>query len=98
MSEPAAPKRVRPTKPMIHTQRLLRPRHAADKLGTSVGSIWRFVRDNPEFPRPVKLSDRITVFNEAELDAFIAARKAAATEAPQVGRYAKAVAAEPAKA
>lgn len=60
------------------TKRALRPAQVASKLGISVASVWRFARTNPTFPRPRKLSERVTVFDEAELDAFVESRKVAA--------------------
>jgi predicted DNA-binding transcriptional regulator AlpA len=60
-------------------KRALRPAQVAEKLGVSVPTIWRYCRNNPKFPRPSKLSERVTVFDEAELDAYLnAAQKAAA--------------------
>jgi prophage regulatory protein len=55
--------------------RALRPAQAAERLGISLPTLWRYIRNNPSFPRPSKLSDRVTVFDAAELDAFIASRK-----------------------
>jgi prophage regulatory protein len=53
-------------------KRGLRPSQAARKFGVSVPTIWRYHRDNPSFPRAKKLSERVTVFDEDELDAFLA--------------------------
>lgn len=50
----------------------LRPGAAAAKLGVSVPTLWRYCRVNPAFPRPRKLSARVTVFDAAELDDFAA--------------------------
>jgi predicted DNA-binding transcriptional regulator AlpA len=51
----------------------LRPSAVAKKLGVSVPTIWRWARLNPEFPRAYKLSPRVTLWDEGELDAFVAA-------------------------
>lgn len=57
----------------------IRPAGAALKLGVSVPTIWRWARLNPDFPRPFKLGSRVTLFDESELDAFLAeARRVAA--------------------
>ena len=56
----------------------LRPAHVAAKCGVSVPTIWRYVRENPKFPRPSKLSSRVTVFDEHEVDAFLDSRRGAA--------------------
>lgn len=49
----------------------LRPAQAARKLGVSLPTLWRYCRTNPAMPKPRKLSMRVTVFVEQELDAFI---------------------------
>lgn len=59
-------------------KRALRPAQVADKLGISVPTVWRYCRNNPSFPKPRKLSERVTVFDEGELDAFLEGKKAAA--------------------
>lgn len=61
-----------------HINRALRPAQAAERLGISLPTLWRYIRNNPNFPRPSKLSDRVTVLDAGELDAFIASRKVAA--------------------
>jgi prophage regulatory protein len=57
------------------TKRSLRPAQAAEKLGVSLPTLWRYVRNDPRFPRPAKLSQRVTTFDEGELDAFVASRR-----------------------
>ena len=56
----------------------LRPAQVAEKLGVSVPTVWRYCRTNPNFPKPRKLSERVTIFDEAEVDLFMAAPKVAA--------------------
>jgi predicted DNA-binding transcriptional regulator AlpA len=58
-----------------HSKRALRPAQVALKLGVSVPTVWRYTRTNPRFPRPTKLSERVTVFDEGEIDAFVDSRK-----------------------
>ena len=41
------------------------------KLPVSPATVWRLVREG-KFPKPFKLSDSITVFDEDEIDAHIA--------------------------
>jgi prophage regulatory protein len=43
------------------------------KLPASPATIWRWVREG-KFPKPFKLGSGITVWDEAEVDAFIASR------------------------
>ena len=57
--------------------RVLRPAQAAEKLGISVPTLWRWARERHDFPKPSKLGERVTIFDESELDAFVASRKAA---------------------
>ncbi len=56
-------------------RRGIRPAPTAAKIGVSLPTLWRYVRNNPHFPRPRKLSERVTVFDETEIDAFLAAPK-----------------------
>ena len=58
--------------------RQLRPARVAEKLDVSVPTVYRYVRTDPTFPRPVKLTPRTTVFDDAQLDAWIEGRRAAA--------------------
>ena len=53
------------------SRRVLRPAQVAQKLGVSVPTIWRYCRSKPDFPKARKLSERVTVFDEAELDAYL---------------------------
>ena len=62
-------------------KRGLRPAQAAARMGVSVPTFWRYHRQNPNFPRVRKLSERVAIVDEAELDAFMAA--------PQFGNAAK---------
>ncbi len=46
------------------------------KLPVSPATIWRWVREG-KFPKPFKLSESITAWDATEVDAHIAAKKAA---------------------
>jgi len=63
------------------TKRGVRPKQAAEKLGVSDPTLWRYVRTIPDFPKAVKLSAAVTIFDEEELDAFVA-RRAAGVASP----------------
>lgn len=52
-------------------QSLLRPKRAADKCGISIAYLYKLLADG-QFPKPIKISERITCFVEAELDDWIA--------------------------
>jgi prophage regulatory protein len=51
--------------------RNLRPVEAAERLGISTATFWRYARQQPDFPQLVKLSPRVTVVREAELAAWL---------------------------
>ena len=50
------------------------------KLPVSPATVWRWVRDG-KFPKPFKLGQSVTVWNAAEVEAFIAAQVAASRTA-----------------
>lgn len=50
--------------------RSLRPAQAAELLGVSRATLWRWQRDRPDFPRMRRLSERVTVLDRAELLAW----------------------------
>ena len=41
------------------------------RLPVSPATVWRWVREG-RFPKPFKLSDRVTVWNISDIDAFVA--------------------------
>ncbi|MBR0671726.1 helix-turn-helix transcriptional regulator [Neoroseomonas soli] len=43
--------------------------------GASRSTIWRWVAADPTFPRPFRLSPAVTVWDEAEVLAWLAAKK-----------------------
>jgi prophage regulatory protein len=53
-----------------------RPRQAADKLGIGLSTLWYKIKTDPEFPKPLKLSEGVTGFVDSELDAYIESRVA----------------------
>lgn len=53
------------------SKRKLRPAQLAAKLGVSVPTVWRYARNNPAFPRPIKLSERVTFFDEHQVDQYL---------------------------
>jgi predicted DNA-binding transcriptional regulator AlpA len=54
-----------------HPKQALRPQQAAAKLGISVPTLYRWSRVRAGFPQPQKLGERVTVFDEGELDEFL---------------------------
>lgn len=49
----------------------LRPRAAAQYLGIGESSIWRKAKTDPNFPKPRKLGERVTIWMRDELDAYL---------------------------
>lgn len=48
--------------------------HQAGILPISAATLWRWVKDG-KFPKPFKLGHRVTVWDAAEVDAFITAQR-----------------------
>lgn len=49
-------------------------KEAAIRFAVTRNTIRKWVRVNPEFPRPIKLSEGCTRWRVADLDAFAASR------------------------
>ena len=56
---------------IIRLNELASTKNRLGKLPVSPATVWRWVREG-QFPKPFKLSNRVTVWNLAEVDAFIA--------------------------
>lgn len=50
---------------------LLRPQQVADMFGVSRATIWNWLKTKPLFPKPKKLSPKITTWKESELQAYM---------------------------
>ncbi len=50
--------------------RSYRPKQAAELLGIAPSTLWRWIKERPEFPRPIRLSARCTVLDGAALIAW----------------------------
>ena len=55
----------------------LRPKQVAARLGCSVATFYRKAKNDPDWPKIIKISDRISICTEASIDAFIAKKEAA---------------------
>lgn len=55
----------------------LRPKQVAERLDCSVPTVYRLERTNPKFPRRQKISPRLTIYDSAQLEAFIAGTQVA---------------------
>ena len=47
-----------------------RPKQAAEFLGIGVATVWRWIKERPDFPRPIRLSARCTVIDGEQLVAW----------------------------
>ena len=48
----------------------LSPKEAAQYLGISISTLWRFMKRN-DFPKPKRLTERTIRFLKSELDAYL---------------------------
>lgn len=48
----------------------MRPRQAAQFLGIGESTLWRFIKERPDFPKPIKLGARTTVLVRSQLVAW----------------------------
>lgn len=52
---------------VIQHKQSLRPKHCADFLGISRATLWRWVKERHDFPKPRRLSARCSVFDLNEV-------------------------------
>lgn len=60
---------------MSEARGVIRLPGACELLGVSRATIWRWVDNDPSFPQPFKLSEGVTVWDEAEVLQWIEAKK-----------------------
>lgn len=60
-----------------HSSRLVRPKDAAQLLGVSLNTVWRWARERADFPNPVKLGPASTAWRLVDLEEFIERRRLA---------------------
>ena len=60
--------------------KMIRPAKTAAKLDISPTTLWRRTKD-PGFPRAYRLGGNVVAFDEAEIDEWIASRRALADAA-----------------
>jgi len=56
-------------------KRGVRPAKAAERLGVSLPTFWRYARTIADFPKLIKLTDAVTIVDADELDAYVERRK-----------------------
>lgn len=54
--------------------RYVRPKDLANHLSVSISTIWRYAK-RPDFPMPVKLSEKVTAFNVDEVNEWCERKK-----------------------
>lgn len=59
---------------LIRLSQLATTKYSPGKLPVSPATIWRWVRDDADFPKPFKLTGGVTVWDEEAIDAFISKR------------------------
>jgi excisionase family DNA binding protein len=62
---------------------MLRVKEVAERLGVSRITVWQWRRKRADFPKPIQLSGRMFVWDEAELNAWLEARRVAPATVPQ---------------
>jgi prophage regulatory protein len=61
---------------------IIRPKRTAEKCGMALPTLWRKAKDDPDFPKPIKLSESLTGFVEAEVDAYLEKKVRESREQP----------------
>lgn len=78
----ATPRHHNPAKNAAQQLReCLRVKGVAAFLGCGVATVWRRTKDDPTFPKPIKLSERVTVWKLSEIEAWVESRRVQSTVA-----------------
>lgn len=54
----------------VGNSKSLRPKQAADLLGIGRTTLWKLATTRPDFPRPSRLTPRVTVYDRGALIAW----------------------------
>jgi len=57
------------------TGQYIRAKKLAPQLGVSEPTLWRWLHENPDFPKPRKLSARVTAWKISEIEAWAEAKR-----------------------
>lgn len=49
----------------------------APELAVSVPTVWRWLKEDPTFPKPVKLSARVTAWRISDVESWIQSKEGA---------------------
>lgn len=67
--------------PATDVAMVVRPAKAAELLGIGVSTLWRYAKTVEDFPKPVRINARVSVFVREELDSWVESRIASARKA-----------------
>lgn len=60
---------------MNTSAKYIRAKKLAPELAISEPTLWRWVKENPAFPKPLKLSAKVTAWKISEISAWLDSRK-----------------------
>jgi predicted DNA-binding transcriptional regulator AlpA len=69
-----------PSRGITRSKRMVSAAQLAKILGVSEGTVWRWARENKNFPRGLKLGPRLTRWDSDAIDAFLMAKTAEAAQ------------------
>jgi len=52
-------------------ERLIRVAEVMKRTGLAKSTIWLYAKEHENFPKPLKLSPRVTVWRESDIDNYI---------------------------
>ena len=59
-----------------YNRRYLRVRGVGTLIGASRSHVWNLAKTDPDFPKPIRLSRGVTVWDEHEVEAWVDAKRA----------------------
>jgi predicted DNA-binding transcriptional regulator AlpA len=60
---------------MNKAKEYIRAKKLAPQLDVSIPTVWRWSRENPDFPKPYRLSGRVTAWKISEIEAWAEAKR-----------------------
>ena len=51
-----------------------RPRIAAQEIRISLSTLWHWAKTRPDFPKPIKAGERVTLFDVTAIRAWLASK------------------------
>ena len=65
----------------LQAKEYLRPKEIAIVFGIDRSTLYRWIREDKEFPKPLKPSEKITLINKRAFEAYLKNRSEAAANA-----------------